>query len=137
MAQFYGEAICYAPFDSKLITRGEMHRQYSLDFVEAKKGDMKTLLESNNVATVKNLMESIEFPNPRHQQGLTAAAYLLGSYASEVLVAVYGHSSVEQFISSFSSSTDWKSNFSKSFGITSDDFYTKLTPYFYQMSKEL
>lgn len=137
MAQFYGEAIGYAPFDSKLITRGEMHRQYSLDFVEAKKGDMKTLLESNNVATVKNLMESIEFPNPRHQQGLTAAAYLLGSYASEVLVAVYGHSSVEQFISSFSSSTDWKSNFSKSFGITSDDFYTKLTPYFYQMSKEL
>jgi hypothetical protein len=137
MAQFYGEAIGYAPFDAKLITRGEMHRQYCLDFVEAKQGDMKTLLEKNNVSTVKTLMASIEFPNPRHQQGLTAAAYLLGSYASEVLVAVYGHSSVEQFILSFSNSMDWKSNFYKNFGITPDDFYAKLTPYLYQMSKEL
>jgi hypothetical protein len=82
-------------------------------------------------------MGSIEFPNPRHQQGLTAAAYLLGSYASEVLVAVYGHSSVEQFIKSFATSTDWKSIFNKSFGISSDDFYGKLTPYLFEMSKEL
>jgi hypothetical protein len=137
MAQFYGEAIGYAPFDSKLITRGQMHRQYCSDFVEAKQGDMKTLLEKNNVSTVKTLMGSIEFPNPRHQQGLTAAAYLLGSYASEVLVAVYGHSSVEQFIKSFATSTDWKSIFNKSFGISSDDFYGKLTPYLFEMSKEL
>ena len=137
MAQFYGEAIGYTPFDSKLITRGEMHRQYCLDFKVANQGDMKTLLEKNSVSTVKMLMQSIEFPNPRHGQALTSAAYLLGSYGSEVLVAVYGHPSVEQFIKSFANSTDWKSNFYKSFGITSDDFYTKLTPYLYEMSKEL
>ena len=62
---------------------------------------------------------------------------MFGSYATEVLVAVYGHASVEKFIKSFANSTDWKVNFNKSFGITIDDFYIKLTPYLYEMSKEL
>ena len=137
MAQFYGEAIGYSPFDSNLKTRGEMHRQYASDFKGANLGDMKTLLSKNDVATIKSLMTLVEFPNPRHGQATTAAAYLLGSYATEVLVAVYGHSSVEQFFKSFSVSSDWKTNFNKSFGITSEDFYVKLTPYLYEMSKEL
>ena len=137
MAQFYGEAIGYSPFDSKLITRGEMHRQYASDFKSANLGDMKTLLAKNDPATVKSLMNLVEFPNPRHGQATTAAAYLLGSYGTEVLVAVYGHSAVEQFLKSFSTSSDWKTNFNKSFGITSEEFYSKLTPYLYEMSKEL
>lgn len=137
MAQFYGEAIGFAPFDSNLITRGEIHRQYSWDYKVTKQVDLKNLLEKNSVATVKTLMESIEFPNPRHEQGLTAAAYLLGSYSSEVLVAVYGHTSLEKFIKSFSISSDWKSNFNMSFGISSDEFYAKLTPYLFEMTKEL
>ena len=137
MAQFYGEAIGYSPFDSKQITRGEMHRQYASDFKAANQGDMKTLLSKNDVSTIKSLMESVEFPNPRHAQATTAAAYLLGSYASEALVAVYGHSSVERFIKSFENSNDWKSNFQKSFGLTSEDFYSKLAPYLHEMSKEL
>jgi hypothetical protein len=137
MAQFYGEAIGYSPFDSNLKTRGEMHRQYAFDFKRANLGDMKTLLSKNDIATVKSLMTLVEFPNPRHEQATTAAAYLLGSYATEVLVAVYGHSAIEQFFKSFSTSSDWKTNFNKSFGITSEDFYVKLTPYLYEMSKEL
>ncbi|MEY4624177.1 MAG: hypothetical protein RLZZ07_807 [Actinomycetota bacterium] len=137
MAQFYGEAIGYFPFDANLVTRGEMHRQYSSDFKNANLGEMKTLLQKNSASTVKNLMQSIEFPNPRHTQALTAAAYLLGSYGSEVLVAVYGHSSVERFIKSFANSSDWKINFFNSFGIAVDDFYTKLTPYLHEISKEL
>ena len=137
MAQFYGEAIGYSPFDSKLITRGEMHRQYASDFKIANLGDMKTLLAKNDPATVKSLMNLVEFPNPRHGQATTAAAYLLGSYGTEVLVAVYGHSAVEQFLKTFLTSSDWKTNFNKSFGITSEEFYSKLTPYLYEMSKEL
>jgi len=137
MAQFYGEAIGYMPFDSKLKTRGEMHRQNASDFRSAIQGDLKKLLEKNDPSTIKALMQSVEFPNPRHGQATTAGAYLLGSYASEVLVAVYGHVSVEQFIHSFGNSTDWKSNFFKSFGISPDDFYLKLAPYLYEMSKEL
>ena len=137
MAQFYGEAIGYVPFDSKKITRGEIHRQYSSDFKSANQGDMKTLLAKNDVSTIKSLMESVEFPNPRHAQATTAAAYLLGSYTSEALVAVFGHSSVEKFITSFEKSNDWKSNFLKSFGLSSEDFYSKLTPYLYEMSNEL
>jgi hypothetical protein len=137
MAQFYGEAIGYFPFDSMQVTRGEMHRQYAADFNNANPGELKSLLARKDSSTVKTLMQSVEFPNPRHGQAITAAAYLLGSYGSEVLVAVYGHSSVEQFIKSFANSMDWKSNFSSSFGITIDDFYLKLTPYLYEMSKEL
>lgn len=137
MAQFYGEAVGYVPFDSNQITRGEIHRQYASDFKSANQGDMKTLLGKNDVSTIKSLMESVEFPNPRHAQATTAAAYLLGSYASETLVAVYGHSSFEKFIKSFENSSDWKSNFLESFGLASEDFYSKLTPYLYEMSKEL
>ena len=137
MAQFYGEAIGYLPFDSNLKTRGEIHRQYGLDFRAANLGDIKTMLEKNSSVTVKSLMQLVEFPNPRHTQATTSAAYLLGSYATEVLVAVYGQTSVEQFISSFSTSSDWKVNFYKSFGISPDDFYVKLTPYLFEVSKEL
>ena len=137
MAQFYGEAIGYFPFDSTLKTRGEMHRQFAGDFKGVNQSEVKILLGKNDVSTVKTLMQSVEFPNPRHSQSLTAAAYLFGSYGTEVLVAVYGHSSVEAFIKAFATSSDWKANFYRSFGISSDDFYGKLTPYFYEMSKEL
>ena len=137
MAQFYGEAIGYQPFDSSLKTRAEMHRQYCLDFKSAKLGDMKTLLQRNSPETVVSLMHLVEFPTPRHAQSTTAAAYLLGSYATEVLVAVYGQTSIEKFIMSFSTSTDWKTNFEKSFGIAVNDFYIKLTPYLFEISKEL
>ncbi len=137
MAQFYGEAVGYFPFDSNLKTRGEMHRQFAGDYKGINQGEVKVLLGKNDPSSVKTLMQSIEFPNPRHSQSLTGASYLFGSYATEVLVAVYGHSSIEKFIKSFANSTDWKVNFNKSFGITVDDFYIKLTPYLYEMSKEL
>lgn len=137
MAQFYGEAIGYFPFDSTLKTRGEMHRQFAGDFKGANQSEVKILLGKNDLSIVKTLMQSVEFPNPRHSQSLTAAAYLFGSYGTEVLVAVYGHSSVEAFIKAFATSSDWKANFYKCFGISSDDFYGKLTPYLYEMSKEL
>lgn len=137
MAQFYGEAIGYSTFDSNLKTRGEMHRQYCLDFQVANMGDMKTMLAKNDPDTVRKLMQLVEFPSPRHAQSTTSAAYLLGSYGSEVLVSVYGHAAVQDFIKSFGASADWRSNFFRSFGITIDDFYKKLTPYLYEMSKEL
>jgi hypothetical protein len=64
-------------------------------------------------------------------------SYLLGSYATEVLVAVYGHEKMAKFYSSFSTSTNYESNFSNVFGITVDTFYGKLAPYLASMSAEL
>lgn len=137
MAQFYGEAVGYLPFDKDLQTRGEIHRGYCESFSKAKLGDMKSLLARNDVETIKSLMKVVEFPEPRHTEPITSAAYLLGSYASEVLVAVYGHNAMEAFIKSFAISTDWTTNFLQSFGITPTEFYEKLTPYLFEMSKEL
>ena len=136
MAQFYGEAVSYVSFDTQLTTRRELHRQYVLDSKSIIDGDLKAILDLKNSNKVKELMSLIEFPASKSQAN-TALAYLLGSYASEVLVAVYGHSSFENFVKSFSDSSDWKTNFSKNFGITSDDFYSKLVPYFADASNEL
>jgi hypothetical protein len=67
----------------------------------------------------------------------TALAYLLGSYASEVLVSVYGHDKFAELYKSFETSSDWDANFQKTYGLSTTSFYEKLTPYFTQMKDEL
>jgi hypothetical protein len=139
-AQFYGEAIGYAPFDSSKNTRSGMHTQSSSDsqaFVASlfPGQNLKSLFLKNDPATTKTLMKSIEVSS--NTPGALGLSYLLGSYATEVLVAVYGHEKMAQFYSSFATSSNYETNFSNVFGITLDTFYTKLTPYLVSMSAEL
>ena len=136
-AQFYGEAIGYTPVDSNKYIRLESHRGTADDFNRETGKNIKSLLQQNNVETVKGIMSIIEFPSPRYAPGNGPLAYLIGGYATEVLVAVYGHESYEKFVVSFGSSKDWQLNFKNSFGITKDEFYGKLTSYLVEVSKEL
>ena len=139
-AQFYGEAIGYTPFDSAKQARSGMHTQYALDsqahIASLFPGqNLKSLLLKNDPAVTKTLMKSIEVSS--NSPGALGLSYHLGSYATEVLVAVYGHEKMAQFYSSFATSSNYETNFSNVFGITLDTFYTKLTPYLVSMSAEL
>ena len=64
-------------------------------------------------------------------------AYLIGSYSTEVLVAVYGQQKMIDFYRSFDANTSIPGNFEKVFGISLETFYAKLTPYIAAVSQEL
>jgi len=139
-AQFYGEAIGYTHFDSLKVTRFGMHNQSALDsqaYVSTMfpGQTLKTVLQKNDPKNTKILMKSIEANT--NSPGALGLTYLLGSYATEALVSVYGHEKMADFYRSFSTSADYESNFNKVFGISLDTFYVKLTPYLLSMSAEL
>jgi hypothetical protein len=135
MASFYGEAIGYAPFDTKGLTRDEHHFGTAEGFYKNTGKTFKEILQKNDVENTKEIMKTIEFPTPRYNPTSQTIGYLLGAYVTEVLVAVYGHESFEKFIVSFGTSKNWEVNFKNSFGISKDDFYSKITPYLAEVSK--
>lgn len=139
-AQFYGEAIGYDYFDSSRMTRSGMHSQFAFDSQAHISTlfpgqSLKTVLQKNDSDATKLLMKSIEATT--NSPGALGLSYLLGSYATEVLVSVYGHEKMANFYSSFATSADYQSNFTKVFGISLDTFYLKLTPYLLSISAEL
>ena len=139
-AQFYGEATGYHPFDdSKSIRRG-MHAQFARDGGNAVSVNfpfksLKGIMAAGNASDTARLMKVVEFGV--RDSSRTGLAYLLGSYATEVLVAVYGHDKVVDLYKSFESSSDWEANFQNVYGIPTSTFYEKLTPYFQKMVDEL
>ena len=139
-AQFYGEAIGYTPFDTSRMTRSGMHTQSASDSLAYVSSlfpgqTLKLLMLKKDPEITKSLMKSVEVST--NARGALGLSYLLGSYATEVLVAVYGHEKMADFYKSFSTSTNYQSNFNKVFGVSVDTFYAKLTPYFYSMAFEL
>lgn len=139
-AQFYGEAIGYTPFDTSRMTRSGMHTQSASDSLAYVSTlfpgqTLKLLMLKKDPEITKSLMKSVEVST--NARGALGLSYLLGSYATEVLVAVYGHEKMADFYKSFSTSTNYQSNFNKVFGVSVDTFYAKLTPYLYSMAFEL
>jgi len=139
-AQFYGEATAYYPFDSAKSLRRGMHGQFARDGGSAVSlnfpfKSLKGIMAAGNASETIRLMKVVEFGT--WDSSKTGLAYLLGSYASEVLVSVYGHDKFVELYKSFESSTDWEANFQKVYGIPTSTFYEKLTPYFQKMVDEL
>ena len=68
-----------------------------------------------------------------YELGMTSCtslgAYTVGSIATEALIAVKGYKSYMDFVSTFPITADWKSEFKKAYGLSTDDFYLKLAPY--------
>jgi hypothetical protein len=137
MAQFYGEAIGYAPFDVNHETRNFMHYGNAFNTKRLYGIDLKEEFGRNSDAITQKWMERIEFPVDRFSQESAGLAYLVGGYATEVLVAVYGQDLVAKYITTFNKQGNWEQTFKEVFGIYKTDFYKKLTPYFFEMSKEL
>ena len=139
-AQFYGEAIGYSPFDSSKVARSGMHTQYTSDskaYIDTlfPGQTLKSILLRNDPEVTKKLMKSVEVST--NSQGALGLSYLLGSYATEVLVALYGHEKMANFYKSFATSTNYQTNFNTVFGVSVDTFYSKLTPYLNSMAAEL
>ena len=80
-------------------------------------------------------MRSLEQPTDRGSA--LGLSYLLGSYATEVLVAVYGQDKMVKFLREFKTSNDLDSNFERIYPISVDTFYGKLAPYLAEMATEL
>ncbi len=139
-AQFYGEATGYFPADTSKSMRKGMHRQFASDArslvsVNFQSKTLKDVIGAANASNTVQLMKLIDVG--AKGSSTTALAYLLGSYASEVLVSVYGHDKFVELYKSFETSADWEANFQKVYGLSTTSFYEKLTPYFAQMKDEL
>jgi len=139
-AQFYGEAISYVKFDTDKSTRSGIHSNYWLGSTAYLKrvfgnDSLPAIFAQKNDTNTVKMMEDLEAQYvPSDQFGM---AYYMGSCAFEVLVSVYGQDKVAEFLASFGKSRDWKTNFQNIFGISTTDFYKKLTPYFADIAYEL
>lgn len=139
VVQFYGEATSYVAFDKNKSTRSGMHTQYTRDFAAWTTSNFpgKTfaeVLQENNPENTVKIMRAIEAP-PQNSGQVVGMAYLVGSYATEVLVSVHGHQKFNDFLKSFATSSNYQANFEKVFGISTNDFYVKLTPYLAEMAR--
>lgn len=139
-AQFYGEAIGLAQIDSYKSIRQGLHNQYISDIKNLVSDNfqgqsVKQVLLSGSEESTRKLMKLIEFDGGSSEK--TALAYLLGSYASEVLVSVFGHTKMVDLYKSFAQSNDWEANFASVYGFSTSAFYSKLAPYFQKMASEL
>ncbi len=139
-AQFYGEATGYLLIDPNKTIRSGMHKQYASDASALVANNfssqsLKQVLAAGNPANTANLFKLVELAPWDSER--TSLAYLLGSYGTEVLVAVYGHQKIVELFREFETSTNWETNFQKVYGISTSTFYKKLTPYLQKMAGEL
>jgi len=88
---------------------------------------LRAQIQSNSGAV--KVMQDLEINPGQNVDCLSYAAYSVGAIATEALISVKGFKIYMDFVSTFPTTTDWKSDFSKSFGLTPDEFYLKLAPY--------
>ena len=90
---------------------------------------MRVLAETTE--GVVKLMTDLEL-QPRNQQDncLTLGAYSGGHIATEALIAVKGFTTYMSFLETLKNGKEWQENFETIFGISTQDFYKKLAPYF-------
>lgn len=132
-ATFYGEALGIYDVDygRRVLDshRNALFQSYDLGLGKSKSANtLKLILRKNDAAEVKNLFRRLESPMAANSADYTSA-YLLGSFATGVLVANYGHEKFVEFMMLFKTSSDYGANFQTAFGITPDQFYELLTPY--------
>jgi len=80
---------------------------------------------------VVKLLTDLEL-QPRSPQDncLTLGAYSGGHIATEALIAVKGFTTYMTFLESLKNGKEWQENFQIIFGISTQEFYKKLAPYF-------
>ena len=80
---------------------------------------------------VVKLLTDLEL-QPRSPQDncLTLGAYSGGQIATEALIAVKGFTTYMTFLESLKNGKEWQENFQINFGISTQEFYKKLAPYF-------
>lgn len=97
-------------------------------------GTIKKLLLKNDPSVVINLFRELEVTMDTCSESQNA--YVLGGLATEAIVATYGAESVIKFQQEFGKTGNWKPSFQKVFGVSSEEFYTKITPYLASQAKK-
>ena len=75
------------------------------------------------------VLKDLEVKPDRDVDCLSYAAYSVGAIATEALIGARGFKTYMDFVTTFPTTTDWKLDFKKAFGLTPDEFYLKLAPY--------
>jgi hypothetical protein len=66
---------------------------------------------------------------------MSGAPYALGKWATELLLANGGMEKYLQFLDAIDPSTDWKTAFERTYGLSLTDFYKQMVPYFHWLAK--
>jgi len=83
---------------------------------------------STNEGAVQ-VLQDLEVKPDRDVDCLSYAAYSVGAIATEALIGAKGFKTYMDFVSTFPTTSDWKLEFKKLYGMTPDEFYLKLAPY--------
>lgn len=79
---------------------------------------------------VKRVFTDLEVkPSGPNHNCIALGAYAMGGFATEALIAVKGYKIYMDFVATLGNGNAWKENFSKYFGISTDEFYVKVGKY--------
>ena len=80
-------------------------------------------------AGVVEVLTALESPTA---ECLSLGAYSVGATATDALIAAKGFTKYMEFVSTFGTSSDWKTDFATTYGLSPEAFYFKLAPYLRQ-----
>lgn len=139
-ATFFGTAVGFVPEDKDATMSLKFFQELYWSYDPENTGTrdplrlVNVLMNLTEEQAVK-LYEPLENTQKDGYPSQRYAHYSLGAFATEVLVAIYGFETYMEFLSDFASYGNWKTNFEKRFGISTDSFYRKLTPYLKEKAK--
>jgi len=131
-ATFFGAAIGHNKISSNGIASKNFYVQTAANFDPDNQGFdhtrfVRTLRSLTPEQSVK-MFRDLEMAN--WERGHKLGHYALGALATEVLVGVWG---LDKYMSMLKNagydSVNWKASFESTYGLTTDEFYAKLTPF--------
>lgn len=137
-AAFFGAAIGYYDISPDGLKSKEFFQGTSGNFDPDNEGPdynrlvkhLRTLTESESLKMYKDL-ETFNW-----QDGDRLSHYALGGLATEVLIGVWG---LDIYMEMLEGTKDgsWKTSFTRTYGLTTDEFYVKLVPYLKAAGKDM
>lgn len=134
-AQFFSIALTNQANDPTSRYWHDLHLNGSRDTVKlstrSKGMTLVELLPSITPEETKEFYELLE-----SQSALSNShPYSMGTWATEVLVAIRGAQKFQEFLLAMNSTTSWEAAFTKTYGLDVSEFYTKLASYLNWMGK--
>ena len=137
MATFYGNAIGFSMDDLNGSVRNQFYSGFTYSYgapnpTPATRAEFTETLRRGNPDEITKLMRLLEPPGCSQSTGPTTVqtGYLLGGMAFEALVASFGQQKVVEFMKDHITTKNWKVSFANTYGISVEEFYQKLAPYF-------
>jgi hypothetical protein len=137
MATFYGNAIGFSMDDPNGIVRNQFFNGFAYSYgapnpTPTTRAEFMQTLRRGNSTEIAAIMRLLEPPGCSQSTGPTTVqiGYLLGGMAWEALVASFGQQKVVDFMKDHITTQNWKVSFANTYGLSVEEFYQKLAPYF-------